>query len=335
MSNDPHPATLEHPPQGEAQAIQAIVKAFKLRYGKANYPGSGLARRAVHAKAHGLLQGEFIVEAGLPEQFRQGIFQKPGSYPVWLRYSNGATTPHADIIPDVRAVALKIMSVPGEKILEAERNATTQDFILANHPGFFVRNAIDFAKLLSNPLTFFVGLNPFHWRLKELGNLAGSFLNSVATPLGIRYWSQTPYLLGSRAVKYSIQPSTPNPRKKRWFAGANYLRTAMADELSRHEVSLDFLVQLQGNPLAMPVEDPTVIWDERVSPFRKVATIRIPRQGFDNAERDALAENFSFTPWHSLPEHRPLGGINRARRPTYEALSEYRHQLNGIVREEP
>ena len=40
-------------------------------------------------------------------------------------------------------------------------------------------------------------------------------------------------------------------------------------------------------------------------------------------------ENLSFNPWHSLPAHRPLGGINRARKVVYPALSKLRHERNA------
>ena len=56
---------------------------------------------------------------------------------------------------------------------------------------------------------------------------------------------------------------------------------------------------------------------------------------FDSPAQMALAENLSFTPWHSLPEHRPLGGINRARKVAYRTISVFRHQRNGVPREEP
>ena len=46
-------------------------------------------------------------------------------------------------------------------------------------------------------------------------------------------------------------------------------------------------------------------------------------------------ENLSFTPWHSLPEHRPIGGINRVRKAVYLAVSTLRHRLNQAPRVEP
>jgi hypothetical protein len=95
------------------------------------------------------------------------------------------------------------------------------------------------------------------------------------------------------------------------------------------------MVQVQTDPRRMPVEDPTVVWKERMSSFEKVATIRIPAQAFSTDARRDFADNLSFTPWHCLPEHRPLGGINRVRRVTYEAVSTLRHEKNAAPREEP
>ena len=101
------------------------------------------------------------------------------------------------------------------------------------------------------------------------------------------------------------------------------------------ETRFDFMVQLRTNPTTMPVEDPTIPWKERASPFVKVATIRIPPQEFTAPARKTFGENLSFTPWHALPAHRPLGGINRVRRVVYEAISTLRHDQNGVARLEP
>ena len=85
----------------------------------------------------------------------------------------------------------------------------------------------------------------------------------------------------------------------------------------------------------MPIEDATVAWDEAVSPFRKVATIDIPPQQFESPARMELCENLAFNPWHSLAVHRPLGGLNRARKELYRQLADFRHERNGVVYAEP
>ena len=78
-----------------------------------------------------------------------------------------------------------------------------------------------------------------------------------------------------------------------------------------------------------------MLWDEARSPPIEVAMIRIPRQRSDGAAQQAFCENLSFTPWHSLPEHRPIGGINRVRKAVYLAVSTLRHRLNQAPRVEP
>ena len=95
----------------------------------------------------------------------------------------------------------------------------------------------------------------------------------------------------------------------------------------------DFEVQ-RGLP-DMSVENSIVEWNEEDAPFEKVATITIPPQEFATPERDNFGENLSFTPWHALPQHRPLGAVNRIRRVVYEQISTLRHELNGTKRPEP
>ena len=63
--------------------------------------------------------------------------------------------------------------------------------------------------------------------------------------------------------------------------------------------------------------------------------VGIMAQAFDTETQRAFGENMSFTPWHSLPVHRPLGGINRARKIVYDAISTFRHERNNIPRQEP
>ncbi len=95
------------------------------------------------------------------------------------------------------------------------------------------------------------------------------------------------------------------------------------------------MVQVQKDPGRMPVEDAGVEWSEQESPFIKVATLRIPVQELRTREREELAENLSFSPAHSLVDHRPIGGINRARIEIYRRLSEFRHKHNNKLLTEP
>jgi hypothetical protein len=55
-----------------------------------------------------------------------------------------------------------------------------------------------------------------------------------------------------------------------------------------------------------------------------VARIRIPRQAVGDAVSMQQCEQSAFNPWHCLADHRPLGGMNRARRDIYAAMSRFR-----------
>jgi hypothetical protein len=78
--------------------------------------------------------------------------------------------------------------------------------------------------------------------------------------------------------------------------------------------------QLQTDPVAMPVEDVSVKWDENDSKPITVATLRIAPQTVDGSgELATKCESMSFNPWHALAEHRPMGGINRLRKAVYLA----------------
>ena len=132
--------------------------------------------------------------------------------------------------------------------------------------------------------------------------------------LEIPYWSTTPYLFGpGRAVKYSVRPVSPRKTPLPDPLTDGYLRERLVAHLAREEARFDFLVQFQTDGRKMPIEDASVEWREHESPFQRVAEIRIPVQTLEGAGA-ASCEQLSFNPWHALPDHRPLGDFNRARR---------------------
>jgi hypothetical protein len=109
----------------------------------------------------------------------------------------------------------------------------------------------------------------------------------------------------------------------------------MAATMRETEVRFDFLVQLQTDPDRMPIENASVRWPEHLSPHVRVAELRLPAQRFDSPAQLAFADNLSFNPWHALPEHRPLGNQNRARKEIYLQLSRARQRMNAAARIEP
>jgi hypothetical protein len=129
-------------------------------------------------------------------------------------------------------------------------------------------------------------------------------------------------------MKYSVRPRVAGRSRVPSRPGPNYLRAAMARTLESEEAVFDLMVQLQTDPHRMPIENASVIWPERLSPSRRVATLRIPAQYFTSGEQLEFDRYLSFNPWHALPEHRPLGNQNRARRQIYLHLSRARREMN-------
>jgi hypothetical protein len=148
-----------------------------------------------------------------------------------------------------------------------------------------------------------------------------------------------PYLLGEdQAMQYSMWPKTtqrtPVPRLP-FRPPDDYLRDAMVATLNKQDVEFDIRLQLQTDPYLMPLENNAVLWPEKLSPRRSVATLRIPKQTFNSPAQLEFARRLSYNPWHSIPAHRPLGNQSRARRRMYDTLSKLRHSMNDVPLYEP
>lgn len=172
----------------------------------------------------------------------------------------------------------------------------------------------------------FDGWNPLNWRIGALRRLIKT-KRACSDLLATQFYSATPYLLGPNAIKFSVRPQSTKGAEQPVGTTPDFLRERLVATLAQGTAEFDVLVQLQTDPKTMPIEDPTVDWDNAPirSPWRKVATLRMLSQNPASDERLALGKELAFDPWHTLPEHRPLGGINRARRAIYHALAADRH----------
>jgi len=320
-----------------AQQISTVIEeSIRKEYS----PGKAL--RDAHPKAHGCVRTEFHVLKNIPTQLAKGVFVPDKSYEAWIRFSNASNdASQADIEKDARGMAIKVLGVPGDKILESEKEATTQDFIMINHPVFFVNDGQRYLSFIHdvNNKGFFNKLHiPFALGLKGTINALGARNSKISNPLYARYWSMVPYQLGlgndRQAVKYSVRncsavsPAFPD------HPSHDFLRDALKDTLQKQDVCMEFLIQPRTSN-KMQVEDAMTEWKETEAPFYQVATLHIPKQSFDTPEQNQFCENLSFTPWHALPEHKPLGGINRMRKIIYEDISRTRHEMNSAPRHEP
>jgi Catalase len=303
-------------------------------------PGS--ARRDAHPKAHGCVRAELHVLETIPDALAKGMFIPGKSYEAWIRFSNGSSDPtRADAKRDARGMAIKVLGVQGRKLLQDEEGATTQDFIMINHPVFFATDParyLEFMRDADSDSFFRKLLIPFDLGAKGTLIALETRSTRISNPLQTRYWSMVPYQLGvgpdRQAVKYSVRACTSAIDRARNEPGHDFLRDALRASLRSGDACMEFLVQPRTSK-SMDVEDSRIEWKERQAPFYSVATIRIPRQEFDTPEQNEFCENLSFTPWHALPEHKPLGVTNRLRKVIYDHISRVRHEMNKTNRREP
>ncbi len=313
------------------------------------------AVRAVHAKAHGILEGTLTVEDDLLPELAQGLFARPGEHKVYLRLSTNA----GDILPDdvvlPRGIALKVLGVEGERLTGAE--GETQDFVMVNGPVFQAKSAEEFAgklKMLAKTTDKMEGakqalsavLGGINSALTAVGASPSTTLAALGgapnvDPLGETYFSVTPFRYGDYIAKFSLAPISPDLTELEGheivIAGnPDAIRDTVRQEMRHVEGVWEFRVQLCRDLEKQPVEDPTTEWKEEDAPWQRVAVVSVkPQDSWDSARVQAVDEEMRFSVWTGLAAHRPLGNINRARRATYEHSAAFRAGFNGCPIREP
>jgi Catalase len=319
--------------------------------GVSSTPGATSApyRRDVHSKTHGCIKAKFTVVDNLDSRFRYGLFADTQPHEAWIRFSSGKEYPQPDSDRDARGMAIKVMGVKGPKLLDEAglKQAETQDFPLMNATQFFIRNIEEyneFTKYLGSGMGaranygyFFGGFSPDprKWQLREFWLGMKTQKPAPDSLLNTQFYSVSAYKLGpSMNVKYSAKPCNESPAAGVNRSDPNFLRLEMVKRLAgTGKACFEFLVQPQVAGKNMPVEDTTVEWPEKDSPFIPVAHLEIAPQQFE--QNNDVCENLSFSPWHSLPEHRPIGVMNRIRKAVYLEVSRYRREKNGAALCEP
>ncbi len=316
------PNSLEQREPDEAALIAEMIAILRRKMAS-DYAG-GKIRRDAHPKTVGLLRGKFRIAPDLPPELRVGLFKQAQNFDCWVRVSNSSGRIQSDAIKDARGIAIKLLA---PRVRGADTHAELgQDFVLLNSPTM----PLGTVKLFRDAVFYAIESSPLLLGAKFLLTGHAAVLTGLLglrtrpnSPLDIRYWSTTPYRFGrSDAVKYSLLPTSGYRSPKPDEYGESYLSDAMQAHLGAATASFDFCVQLRRDD--MPIEDAAVRWDERRSPFIKVATLEIPKQNFRTTKRETLAEALRFSPAHALREHLPLGGLNRAREKIYRALARFR-----------
>ena len=316
--------------EADEQALfEDLAREITARQKEVAAETGGPLRRGFHAKLHAGLIAEFEVLADLPEHARHGVFSAPRIFPALVRFSNGEPAPQPDKGHEPRGIAIKLIGVPGRKLLPGQENAVTQDFLATSHSvTSTVRNARQFLAFIRaerNRLTMIVtlaravGAGEALRILKALiSTVALSKVRSMATE---QFSGTAPIKLGPYAVKFTVRPAAGTPATTDRPLTDNFLRDELADRLRKADVVFDFLVQFYVDDTRTPIEDTSIAWD---APLLKVARMRIPSCDLDDVNTNALSEavnRLSFSPWHATDDHRPLGNVMRARRVAYEASS--------------
>jgi hypothetical protein len=302
--------------------LDYIRKRLKKKYGKDR------PLRAVHAKSIGLVKAVVEIEK-LEEQFSVGLFNTPGKYEAWIRFTNGSPEIGPDNLIGTKGMAIKISQTENQDLSPNDPGVKEQDIILLSSRTFYPA-ACDLQ--LSGIITA-IG-NKIQSRANGIILAAISLCRALAflksrliTPnvLEETYYSCTPYAFGAKAaIKWAARPlkriASVMPDKP----GYNFLREKLIEDLSfksRHAVAFELLVQFEDSTLKDPIENTAVIWN---TPFHRVATIIIPQQYLDTIERGQLDQRMYFCPSHTIKDHEPLGSVNMIRSRIYETLARER-----------
>lgn len=344
----------EHPEAGEADTTRELVETMR-GIAETTLKDYGYPVRSVHAKSHGLLRGELTVLDGLEPLFARGLFAEPATYPVVMRFSTNPGDLLDDSISVPRGLAVKVVGVSGERLPGSEGQAT-QDFVTANAPSFaaptakaFLSNASLLAKTTDIPQAFKKALSAVlrgtETALEAIGGKSATLTQLGGHPnthiLGDTFYSQTPFLYGPYMAKFSIVPVAPaltalTGKMVNVSGRPEALREEIVSFFAEQEGEWELRVQLCTDVEEMPLEDASVEWPLERSPYRPVARIKVGVQPAWSEERSrAIDLGMSFSPWDGLAAHRPLGSINRARRPAYEMSSGFRATHSGCPMHAP
>ena len=315
-----------NPTNSLIEMFVGLVQAGRIKKGQCP------ASRPVFLKPHGVVRGTFRVRRDLPEELRVGLFAGP-EYPAWVRFSSD-TVPTAGDFKTTLGIGVKLFDVPGGKIF-GRRDDTTFDFILQNHDVFFVDTARDMCEFTKAGVVD-GDYGPYLKAHPRTAAILDAMAKPVGSVLGSPYWSLMAFALGhNQFVKYKIEPTITVPPPATQPADPAYLEADLDQRLKAGEVTLRFMIQLRTVPAEMPLDESTVLWDEKASPPIHVADLVLFQQDIETRGQAVYGENLSWNIWRVTADHQPQGSIAAARRDVYAASSRLRHDVNGVPTGEP
>jgi len=323
--------------------------------------GTGRAVRGAHAKTIGVVKAEVEIFDDVPAAYAQGIYAKPGRHGAVIRFSSSSNHLGPDaILGPVLGFAIKIFGVDGPKLVDDEPNSATFDLVLkncpifvantakhylfiqeigGNSPKYLARGKAGLHELLADFLTGKGTLEKADWAWDELFAFVKLSQTPVSNPLLTPYWSMGAARHGDYVAKIRVAPAAESAahvihREIDIHSSPDVYGPTLADELQARGFEFDLQVQLCADLNAMPVNDLTVEWPEKLSPFIKVGRVRIPSQNISGRENLEKCDALAFNQWRVTAEHRPLGEIMQVRR-IYGASARVRRTLNHQPQTEP
>ncbi len=329
-----------------SRAMQHITRTMATHYRHAYRP--------VHAKSHGVLVGALDVRGNLPEPLAQGLFAKAASYPVILRFSTNPGDLLADSVSSPRGLAVKILNVSGEMVPSHAGN-NTQDLLCLDTKALSAPNPaafLDQVKLVDKTLEVSSSVKQAVSTAARGANVAfnaigvhSGTLDSLGHPythiLGETYSTVAPLRYGDYIAKLAIVPASQNLTELSGAhidagEGFNALQVLIKEFFEENTALWDIQAQLALDSETTPIEDASKRWPEDKSPYQTVATLIVhPQDSYSDARQIFADEQLSFSPWHALAAHQPLGGIMRSRLKAYEEAQKFRAQRNQRLHVEP
>jgi hypothetical protein len=315
----------------EEQRFERLAEALReLQRARAH---GGKPARALHAKAHAGLEAEVRVLPDLPEHARQGLFASPETYRAYVRFSNGSGARQSDGPLDVRGVAVKVVGVPGKKILPGLEDALTQDVLLIHAPATPFETPEEFVGFVVATRSQAMALPRLALRfgpvaaVRLLRRVVRRFGPGAASIPTQTYYGPAAVKFGPYAVRFSLMPIAPPTKLPQRPASPNFFGEDLADQLRQGPIEYALRVQFFVDEARTPIEDATVPWREEDAPVLTVARLVIPQQDMASPRGGRVAafvEALSFDPWHALEAHRPLGAVMRARSAAYRISTKER-----------
>ncbi len=298
--------------RGYAEEIAVIQRARAEKTGK--------TERALHVKQHLGAVGTLTVQADVPVQ--AGVFATKGKvWPLYARFSNGSSKRQSDRVLDPRGFAIKLVGVPGTKLIRGLEGEETQDFLFIQTPEIAFSTPEEFMKFVRIAKAGTDKLLPrlaasFGWKrtLEVVWHTATSKkLKSFATHT---FHTAAPVAFGKTAAKLALVPALHAPQAKS-SEGDDMFRADLSARLREGPLSWTLRAQLFVDQQRTPIEDTSQPWR---GPWHDLGTLTLAQQDAESARGQEISElvnQLSFDPWHATEQHRPLGAIMRARAVTY------------------